>query len=60
MSATLQPLKAFEGFRVLTPHRRGPLGVEELNATIEVTLERALGDRLGFRVRDLHYRGRPI
>ena len=53
-------LKAFEGFRVLTPHRRGPLGVEELNATIEVTLERALGDRLGFRVRDLHYRGRPI
>ena len=55
-----EALKAFEGFRVLTPHRRGPLGVEELNTTIEVTLERALGDRLGFRARDLHYRGRPI
>ena len=53
-------LKAFEGFRVLTPHRRGPLGVDELNTSIEVALERALGDRLGFRTRDLHYRGRPI
>lgn len=53
-------LKAFEDFRVLTPHRRGPLGVEDLNTTIEVFLERALGEHLGFRTSQLHYRGRPI
>ena len=53
-------LKAFEAFRVLTPHRRGPLGVEDLNTTIEVFLERALGEKLGFRTGQLHYRGRPI
>jgi exodeoxyribonuclease V alpha subunit len=49
-------LAAFDGFRVLCAHRRGPLGVEAINTYLEAMLERrsSLEPRPGF------YTGRPV
>lgn len=49
-------LAAFERFRLLCAHRRGPLGVEAINPFVEALLERRelLEPRPGF------YAGRPV
>jgi exodeoxyribonuclease V alpha subunit len=47
--------RAFAAVRLLTPHRRGPLGVEELNRAVEARL-RALGMATG----EPFYRGWPV
>jgi exodeoxyribonuclease V alpha subunit len=49
-------LRAFEHFRVLVAHRRGPFGVETVNRQIEEALAAA-----GFiRARAAFYHGRPV
>jgi exodeoxyribonuclease V alpha subunit len=54
-SGPSQALAALAGFRVLTPARRGPHGVESLNRLIE----RGLAER-GHAVRAEWYAGRPV
>ncbi|MGB0591313.1 MAG: exodeoxyribonuclease V subunit alpha [Myxococcota bacterium] len=49
-------LKALDSFRVLAAHRRGPLGVQGLNRSIEKWLSKAYD----FSTKDEHYLGRPI
>ena len=49
-------LKALDSFRVLAAHRRGPLGVQGLNRSIEQWLAKAYE----FSTKDEHYLGRPI
>jgi len=53
-------LKLFERYRVLSPHRRGPIGVDGLNQMIEELLSRSLGIPLKAHPQSAHYRGRPI
>jgi len=51
-------LDALDAFRVLTPHRRGPTGVESLNRQIETWLSTRGTNAL--RPRETWYLGRPI
>ncbi len=51
-----EALRLFDGFRVLTPLRRGPYGVEELNRLIEeILVKQGL-----IRGRGRWYAGRPV
>ncbi|WP_018982014.1 exodeoxyribonuclease V subunit alpha [Salinimonas chungwhensis] len=50
-----QALTAMQACRWLTPTRRGPFGVEQLNASIQQALGIKLSNQLA-----LHYKGRPI
>jgi exodeoxyribonuclease V alpha subunit len=52
----LERLRALEGFRVLCAHRRGPFGVETVNAQIE----QLLAAQGWLRPDEAAYRGRPI
>jgi exodeoxyribonuclease V alpha subunit len=53
---TQAALVAFERFRVLAAHRKGPLGVEGLNERIE----RALAEARKLSPQGRFYRGRPL
>jgi exodeoxyribonuclease V alpha subunit len=50
-------LAAFDGYRILCAHRRGPYGVQNLNPLVEQTLSAA---RLIERPTARYYRGRPV